>query len=409
MATIALRSISKRFGETSVLEALDLDVRNGEFLTLVGPSGCGKSTLLRIIAGLDDASDGTVSIDDAVVNDVRASDRNLAMVFQSYALYPHLSVRRNMETPVRLRQFSWVHRLPLIGRFFPGYRRLNRDLVERVQGAARTLKIEHLLDRKPGQLSGGQRQRVALGRAMVRQPAAFLMDEPLSNLDAALRVHMRAELSQLHQALDTTFIYVTHDQAEALTMSDRMAVMLNGRIVQLGTPDEVYQFPATREVACFVGSPQMNLVPVNVLEQGHAAVCGIDAQASMVPAHLFTSAREIGVRAEDLQLIDNPAENDCDLAWQIEVAHKENLGAEGYLHGDVVDTDLKLIVRVSAVQQRSIGIGERCRVGCRLESLHHFDGAGKRIGHGIGHGIDGAVEPANTAYGDKSNGTRVAA
>ena len=245
MGTISLKNINKSFGSTEVLKQLSLDIQDGEFLTLVGPSGCGKSTLLKIIAGLEQQNSGDVIIDDKNVNSTRASKRDLAMVFQSYALYPHLTVRKNLETPLKLRDYSFVERLPLIGNFVPSRKEKKKSIDELVFKTSETLKITELLDRKPGQLSGGQRQRAALGRAMVREPVAFLMDEPLSNLDAALRVHMRSELSELHNSLKTTFIYVTHDQAEALTMSTRMAVMIDGELLQLDTPSEVYNNPSS--------------------------------------------------------------------------------------------------------------------------------------------------------------------
>ena len=239
MAGITLNSVTKSYGGNAVINDLNLDINDGEFLTLVGPSGCGKSTTLRIIAGLENQTGGDVAINDKIVNNTRPSLRDLAMVFQSYALYPHLTVRNNLMTPLRLRDLTFWERFPILGYLVPGRSKKITSIEAEIQKVAETLKIEPLLARKPGQLSGGQRQRVALGRAMVRNPAAFLMDEPLSNLDASLRVHMRAELSSLHKKLKTTFVYVTHDQAEALTMSDRIAVMMDGDLLQLGTPEEV--------------------------------------------------------------------------------------------------------------------------------------------------------------------------
>ena len=275
MASIRLQGITKTFGDTRVLNAIDLDIADGEFLTLVGPSGCGKSTTLRIIAGLEAQTTGNVEIDGAVVNDIRPSRRDLVMVFQSHALYPHLTVRQNLATPLLLRDLGFWERFPLLGALVPGRREKVEALAATVREAAETLEIEHLLDRKPGQLSGGQRQRVALGRAMVRNPAAFLMDEPLSNLDAGLRVHMRAELAELHRNLGTTFVYVTHDQAEALTMSDRMAVMLDGDILQVGPPDEVYRNPRELRVAEFVGSPKINVMPGGCDGSGRLSCLGV--------------------------------------------------------------------------------------------------------------------------------------
>ena len=244
MPDISLKGIVKRHGETPVLRGISIDIRDGEFLTLVGPSGCGKSTLLRIIAGLDQQDDGDVAIAGRSVSGLRPKDRDVAMVFQAYALYPHLSVFDNIALPLRVRRLSGLQRMPLIGGLVAGRRMIESGIRREVEETAAILDIAHLLSRKPGQLSGGQRQRVALGRAMVRRPAVFLMDEPLSNLDAKLRVQMRAEISRLHRRLRGTFVFVTHDQAEAMTMSDRVAVMMGGELVQLGAPDELYRRPA---------------------------------------------------------------------------------------------------------------------------------------------------------------------
>ena len=246
-AAVSLEAIEKRFGSTVALVSLTLTAEAGEFLVLLGPSGCGKTTALRIVAGLEAPTAGTVRIGDEVVNDVEPKDRDVAMVFQSYALYPHLSVRRNIEFPLRAR-------------------RVARDEREqRVKEAARSLQLEELLERKPGQLSGGQRQRVALARAIVRDPKAFLMDEPLSNLDARLRVEMRAQLIDLHRTTGTTVIYVTHDQVEAMTMGDRIAILKDGLLQQVGSPKEVHDRPANEFVASFIGSPPMNLLPGELL------------------------------------------------------------------------------------------------------------------------------------------------
>ncbi len=255
MATLALRGLSKSFGATQILKQVDLSVADGEFLSLVGPSGCGKSTLLRIVAGLESADKGSVEIGGAPAGHLRAADRDLAMVFQSYALYPHLTVAGNIAVPLRMRRLTAAQRLPLLGPVLPGARSRGREIEARVRAVADMLDIAHLLDRRPGQLSGGQRQRVALGRAMVREPAAFLLDEPLSNLDAKMRLQTRTEIAALNRRLGTTFLYVTHDQVEAMTMSDRIAVMMDGEILQLGTPEELYDRPADIRVARFIGSP----------------------------------------------------------------------------------------------------------------------------------------------------------
>jgi multiple sugar transport system ATP-binding protein len=247
MAAISLRNVRKSFNDTDVIKGVDLDVEAGEFVVFVGPSGCGKSTLLRIIAGLDDASSGDILIDGRNVNQVQPAKRGIAMVFQSYALYPHKTVFDNMAFGLQ------IDRHP------------KKVIEEKVRAAANILHIEGLLDRKPGQLSGGQRQRVAIGRAIVRQPKVFLFDEPLSNLDAALRTDMRIELGKLHKALGATMIYVTHDQTEAMTLADRIVVLDHGVIQQVGTPLELYQHPANRFVAGFIGSPRMNFLPAQVV------------------------------------------------------------------------------------------------------------------------------------------------
>src|SRR3989440_9591608 len=243
MASVGFKEIHKSFGATKVLHGISLEISDGEFMVLVGPSGCGKSTLLRMLAGLEDITGGTIAIDGRVVNDVDSKDRDIAMVFQSYALYPHMTVRDNMGFSLKLRN----EKQALID--------------ERVAHAARILNLEPFLSRYPRELSGGQRQRVAMGRAIVRDPKVFLFDEPLSNLDAKLRVAMRSEIKALHQRLKTTTVYVTHDQVEAMTMADRIAVMHDGRIEQLGEPLELYDRPATLFVAQFIGSPAMNVFP----------------------------------------------------------------------------------------------------------------------------------------------------
>ena len=338
MSIISLRGITKSFGQTPVLKGIDLDIADGEFLTLVGASGCGKSTLLRIIAGLENQTGGDVKILGESVNNVRASRRDLAMVFQSYALYPHLTVRQNMLTPLLLRDLSFYQRLPLVGRAMPGHSVRMDALKDMVEETAAILKIKPLLDRKPGQLSGGQRQRVALGRAMVRKPTAFLMDEPLSNLDAALRVHMRAELSDLHRSLRATFIYVTHDQSEALTMSNRMAVMIDGRIVQLGTPDEIYGDPQDIRVAEFVGSPKINVIPGRADAHGRVTAYGTPLHKGLRATNCNVS---VCVRPEHLQIAPGP-ENE---GWPFLVTHKENMGSDFFLHGNINGSDHRIVGR----------------------------------------------------------------
>ena len=354
MAGITLQNISKSFGATRVLRDVDLDIRDGEFLTLVGPSGCGKSTLLRIIAGLESQSGGHVAIGGRAVDQVRASERDLAMVFQSYALYPHLSVRQNIETPLRLRDLNAWERLPLLGLLSAGRAAKMRRLRAQVAETAEILKIEELMDRKPGQLSGGQRQRVALGRAMVRKPAAFLMDEPLSNLDAALRVHMRSELAELHRSLATTFIYVTHDQSEALTMSDRMAVMMGGDILQLGTPDEIYHDPRDLRVAQFIGTPQMDVFDAVISGGQGVTVNGVPLAAEVSGGGDLAF---VAVRPEHLTLLPVGG---AGAGQPLTVTLKENLGADFFIHGHIGDGAAPVIVRATPAEAADVAIGSVC-------------------------------------------------
>ena len=288
MGKITLRNVEKKFGEVSVIPSLNLDIENGEFVVFVGPSGCGKSTLLRLIAGLEDTSGGVISIDGVDATDTPPAKRGLAMVFQSYALYPHMSVRKNIAFPLKMAGM------------------LPADIDRKVEGAARVLNLTSYLDRKPGQLSGGQRQRVAIGRAIVREPKAFLFDEPLSNLDAALRGNMRLEITELHQSLKTTMIYVTHDQVEAMTMADKIVVLQAGHIEQVGSPLDLYHHPANLFVAGFIGSPRMNLID------------GADAAA--------LGAKTIGVRPEHVDISMTSGK------WKGRVSVTERLGSDTFLH-----------------------------------------------------------------------------
>ncbi|MCF8485276.1 MAG: ABC transporter ATP-binding protein [Rhodobacteraceae bacterium] len=286
MGKITLKSVKKSFGEVDVIPGIDLNIEDGEFVVFVGPSGCGKSTLLRLIAGLEDTTAGIISIDGTDATDLPPAKRGLAMVFQSYALYPHMSVRKNIAFPLKMAGMS------------------AEEQAKRVDHAAKILNLSSYIDRKPGQLSGGQRQRVAIGRAIVREPAAFLFDEPLSNLDAALRVNMRQEISELHQSLKTTMIYVTHDQVEAMTMADKIVVLNAGRIEQVGSPLDLYRAPANLFVAGFIGSPKMNLI-----EGAEAAKHG---------------AKTIGIRPEHIDVTP-------DGAWQGVVGLSEHLGSDTFL------------------------------------------------------------------------------
>src|SRR3989440_2101307 len=290
MAQVSLRKVVKRFDDTEAVCGIDLDIADKEFVVLVGPSGCGKSTTLRMIAGLEDITGGEIAVDGEVVNDVPPKDRDMAMVFQNYALYPHMTVYQNMSFGLRLKHFP-------------------KDEIERrVQEAARILDIKDLLDRKPRQLSGGQRQRVARGRAIVRNPKVFLFDEPLSNLDAKLRVQMRTEIKRVHQKVRTTTVYVTHDQVEAMTLADRVVVMNKGRIEQIGAPNFLYHSPATRFVAGFIGSPAMNFISCRLEPAGDALNVRLSDQISFaVPAERVARYRPsagkeltFGIRPEHL-------------------------------------------------------------------------------------------------------------
>jgi multiple sugar transport system ATP-binding protein len=291
MGSITLQKVSKVFGEASVIPSIDLEIKNGEFVVFVGPSGCGKSTLLRLIAGLEDVSGGKIVIDGKDGTNLAPSERGLAMVFQSYALYPHMSVRNNIAFPLKMAGMD------------------KTDIDRKVADAARILNLTDYLERKPRQLSGGQRQRVAIGRAIVRQPSAFLFDEPLSNLDAALRVNMRLEISELHQQLKTTMVYVTHDQVEAMTMADKIVVLNRGNIEQVGSPLELYKSPRNLFVAGFIGSPKMNFIT------------GQNATA--------LNAHTIGVRPEHVLLSTESGD------WKGRVIVAEHLGSDTFLHVEV--------------------------------------------------------------------------
>jgi multiple sugar transport system ATP-binding protein len=291
MAEVSLRKVVKKYDEVLAVRGIDLDIKDHEFVVLVGPSGCGKTTTLRMIAGLEDITEGEISIGEAVVNDVPPKDRDIAMVFQNYALYPHMTVHENMSFGLRLKKFP------------------KAEINARVQEAARILDISELLERKPKQLSGGQRQRVAMGRAIVRNPKVFLFDEPLSNLDAKLRVQMRIEIKKVHQKVRTTTVYVTHDQVEAMTLADRVVVMNHGVIEQVGTPHELYHYPRTRFVAGFIGSPAMNFVPCRLEGNGSGLTLRVGqslalpippARAERYAKHVGSDKLQLGIRPEHL-------------------------------------------------------------------------------------------------------------
>jgi len=347
MASVSFKEVQKDFGKVKILHGISLDISDGEFMVLVGPSGCGKSTLLRMLAGLEDITGGNIAIDGRVVNDVDSKDRDIAMVFQSYALYPHMTVRENMGFSLRLRNEK------------KGF------IEDRVAHAARILNLGPYLDRHPRELSGGQRQRVAMGRAIVRDPKVFLFDEPLSNLDAKLRVAMRAEIKALHQRLKTTTVYVTHDQVEAMTMADRIAVMNEGRIEQLGAPLELYDRPANLFVAQFIGSPAMNVID-GVFRNG-----AVEALGQRWPCSTKTSENQqvkYGIRPEHLDI--SPA------GIPAEVVVVEPMGAETELVLQVGGASLTIVTHGRA----SYGPGDKIHVSPQAAQAHLFDAAsGMRI------------------------------
>ncbi|PSH60966.1 ABC transporter ATP-binding protein [Phyllobacterium sophorae] len=373
MAEISIRNVTKSFQATSVLREVSLNIADGEFLTLLGPSGCGKSTLLRILAGLEVQTGGSVAIGERIVDGVRPKRRDVAMVFQSYALYPHMTVAQNMALPLRMRRLSSWQRLPLLGRFMPGTTATTAEIERDVTRTAKALGIGHLLARKPGQLSGGQRQRVAVGRAMVREPAVFLMDEPLSNLDAKLRVQMRAEIKELHNRLGVTFVYVTHDQAEAMTMSDRVAVMLDGELLQVAPPQQIYADPDDRRVAEFIGSPKINMLEGKVLEAGLANMAGA---AFSVPVQVASGTTiTIGIRPEAFHVVDSHGLN----VLTGSVRMVEHMGSDLFVHLDVPGTDHPVIARLLAERAPQIVSGQTLHLGVKPERLLLFSADGRRL------------------------------
>ncbi|MCR8724685.1 ABC transporter ATP-binding protein [Frigidibacter sp. ROC022] len=369
---VEIRGLTKSFGAVSVLKGVDLRIAPGEFVTILGPSGCGKSTLMRIVAGLERQDGGEILIDGGSVDEMRPSARDIAMVFQSYALYPHLTVRENIAVPLRMRELSAVQRLPGARLLSASARRAVREADRAVRDVAALLKIEPLLDRKPGQLSGGQKQRVALGRAMVRKPRVFLMDEPLSNLDAELRVHMRAEIAQLHRSLGVTFIYVTHDQAEAMTMSDRVVVMMNGMPLQIAPPEEIYDDPADLAVARFVGSPRINVL------DGRVQGGGIAAAGVVLPlATGLADGTSVQVAIRPNRATLDPAVAAPRVSGRL--VHRENLGSDLFLYVATEGSAEPLIVRQDPGIAGRLAVGEAAEVGLPVEHVYVFDAEGRRI------------------------------
>ncbi len=368
---VIIRGLSKSFGQAPVLHDVTLDILPGEFVTILGPSGCGKSTLLRIIAGLEQQDRGSIAIDGQAIDRLAPDARNVAMVFQSYALYPHLTVAENIAVPLGMRELSAWARLPLLGGLVPGSGALRRGIRERVHEVAGQLRILELLGRKPGQLSGGQKQRVAVARAMVRQPRLFLMDEPLSNLDAALRVHMRAEIVQLHRKLGTTFLYVTHDQVEAMTMSDRVVVMMAGRPLQFATPAEIYADPEHLDIAKFVGSPPINVLPATADGDG-IACCGRRLPLAFGAA--ASAGLRLGIRPNRIACVAPGADT-----LPGSVVHRENLGADLFVHVAVEGADAPLVVRCDPADLGTTAIGTRVHLALSLAHVLAFDASGRRV------------------------------
>ena len=356
MAEVSLRKLNKFFDTTHVVKDVDLQIRDKEFMVFVGPSGCGKTTTLRMIAGLEAISSGDISIDDTVVNQVPPMDRDIAMVFQNYALYPHMSVASNMAFGLKMRKFE------------------KAEIEKRIKRAADILGIESLLNRKPRQLSGGQRQRVALGRAIVRDPKVFLFDEPLSNLDAKLRVQMRVELKKLHERLAVTSVYVTHDQVEAMTLGDRVVVMKDGVVQQVGEPLELYNHPANRFVAGFIGSPAMNFADVTLADNGGKVTAEAQGLKIVLPEALAGRARgksgrkaTLGIRPEDIH-VATPGDP-ADLCFEAEVEVVEQLGSEILL-----DTRVGPALMAASIDPESkVRAHDRLRLALNPARLHLFD------------------------------------
>lgn len=354
MAEISLKNVTKNYGKLEVVHAINLDIAHNEFVVLVGPSGCGKSTTLRMIAGLEDISGGIISIGPEVVNDLPPRKRNISMVFQNYALYPHMSVRENLGFGLKIAKHD------------------EATIVARVNEAAEVLGLDELLERTPAELSGGQRQRVAMGRAIVRHPQAFLFDEPLSNLDAKLRVQMRTEIKKLHQKVKTTVVYVTHDQVEAMTLADRIVVMKDGHIEQVGTPMEVFNHPVNTFVASFIGSPPMNLIPAEILGERIQFAGELTLPVPQRLRALVISGQKVvfGMRPDDLTPVGHGIAESGDMARiHLKVTLAELLGTETILYTEVAGQE----AQGKMYGPREIGPGEILEFDVAMEKTHLFD------------------------------------
>lgn len=372
MTVFSLRGIAKSYGGNTILKSITFEAEAGEFIALVGPSGCGKSTLLRIVAGLDHADHGDIAIAGRDVSRVPAADRNIAMVFQSYALYPHLTAGQNIAVPLAMRRLTAMQRLPLLGSLLPGQRQICADIQRQVDEMASSLKIDHLLGRKPGQMSGGQRQRVALARAMVRRPSVFLMDEPLSNLDANLRVHARGEIVDLHRRAGVPTLYVTHDQSEALSMADRVAVMIGGNLLQLADPREIYDNPAHIEVARFLGQPKINVLETRmdasgVVRFGGLVLAGENRSAAETPVMVGVRPEFVRVRADNGGML------------RARVERMEFLGSEVIVHTRLDAIGGAVTIKSTPSEAASLSTGMPVGVDVTPECVMLFGQDGERL------------------------------
>ena len=363
MTELKFNDVTKKYGKNEVIHRVNLEVKDKEFLVLVGPSGCGKSTLLRMVAGLEEITDGTIVMDDRIINDEAPKDRELAMVFQNYALYPHMNVYENMAFGLKQRKTP------------------KEEIQRRVQEISEILGLEELITRKPHELSGGQRQRVAMGRAMVREPAAFLFDEPLSNLDAKLRIQMRAEIKLLHQRVKSTMIYVTHDQVEAMTLADRIVVLRDGYIEQVGTPLELFLTPANSFVAGFIGTPPMNLLDCKINKRNVEAFLDFDngLQIPIPPRSdaILEDGRKVtmGIRTEEITIADDDTDHPSEWIFPGQVKVVEPLGNENHLHVEL--QGISFVARCEG--RRVVKTGDKIKIAFNLEQLHIFDAENGKV------------------------------
>lgn len=379
MSTIHLKKISKSFGTNRILDDIDLEIRHGEFISLLGPSGCGKTTLLRIIAGLEQPDSGDLLIGGVKSLDVSPSDRNIAMVFQSYALYPHMTVKENIQLPLRMRELSWFQRLPFIHYINKTTRLKRRSIEDRVLSVANKLHLTNHLNHKPSELSGGQRQRVALGRGMVRKPRMFLLDEPLSNLDAQLRTQMRLELLKLHKDMQATFVLVTHDQEEAMTMSTRVAVMHKGKIQQIGSPTDLYKNPNSLLVANFIGTPKINVLNAIAKQDGRVCLHNHNVINKQVDGLNDGENVLVAIRPENIGVVTQKPRT-----YQVEgvVEVIESLGHDNILSISSDDNE-QLRVRVNNQDIKTIALGMQVYLVFDLSKVMIFKPSGKRVYHKV--------------------------